>query len=71
MTDTIPHSEPSRKAIAVFGAGPGLGRAVAKRYADEGYTVCLVARRQEALVRMADELSDKGAKVHVVAGDLL
>lgn len=71
MTETIPHSEPSRKTIAVFGAGPGLGRAVAKRYADEGYTVCLVARRQEQLVRMADELSDKGAKVHVVAGDLL
>ena len=30
------------KSIAVFGAGPGLGQAVARRYAREGYAVTLV-----------------------------
>ena len=37
------------KSIAVFGAGPGLGQAVARRYARESYAVTLVGRRQEPL----------------------
>ena len=37
------------KSIAVFGAGPGLGQAVARRYAREGYAVTLVARRRSHL----------------------
>jgi NADP-dependent 3-hydroxy acid dehydrogenase YdfG len=37
------------KSIAVFGVGPGLGQAVARRYAREGYTVILVARRPGTL----------------------
>jgi hypothetical protein len=44
------------KSIAVFGAGPGLGQAVARRYAREGYEVTLVARRQEPIDRLAKEL---------------
>ncbi len=36
-------------SIAVFGAGPGLGQEVARRYAREGYAVTLVGRRQEPL----------------------
>jgi short-subunit dehydrogenase len=40
------------KSIAVFGAGPGLGQAVARRYAREGYAVTLVARRSEPLDRL-------------------
>jgi NAD(P)-dependent dehydrogenase (short-subunit alcohol dehydrogenase family) len=36
-------------SIVVFGAGPGLGRSVARRYARSGCTVVLVARRQPPL----------------------
>ena len=57
-------------AIAVFGAGPGLGRAVARRYAREGYAVTLVGRRQEPLDRLAEELTSAGATAHVVTADL-
>lgn len=32
------------RSIAVFGAGPGLGQAVAHRYAREGYDIVLVGR---------------------------
>jgi NAD(P)-dependent dehydrogenase (short-subunit alcohol dehydrogenase family) len=35
------------KSIAVFGTGPGLGHAVARRYAQGGYEVVLVGRRRQ------------------------
>lgn len=58
------------KSIAVFGAGPGLGQAVARRYARDGYEVVLVARRREPLELFARELSGAGASAHVVTADL-
>jgi short-subunit dehydrogenase len=58
------------KSIAVFGAGPGLGRAVARHYAREGYAVTLVGRRPEPLDRLAKELTSAGATAHVVTADL-
>jgi short-subunit dehydrogenase len=58
------------KSIAVFGAGPGLGHAVARRYADDGYDVVLVARRREPLELLARELTEKGGTAHVVTADL-
>jgi short-subunit dehydrogenase len=60
------------KSIAVFGAGPGLGHAVARRYAQDGYDVVLVARRQEPLDLLAQELAStgQGATGHVITADL-
>jgi short-subunit dehydrogenase len=58
------------KSIAVFGAGPALGRAVARRYAREGYEVVLVARRREPLDALADELEELEATAHVITADL-
>jgi short-subunit dehydrogenase len=58
------------KSIAVFGAGPGLGQAVAHRYAREGYDVVLVARRPEPLQRLATDLASGGGTVHVISADL-
>jgi short-subunit dehydrogenase len=58
------------KSIAVFGAGPGLGQAVARRYAQEGYDVVLVARRRQTLEVFAQELTGTGASAHVITADL-
>jgi short-subunit dehydrogenase len=58
------------KCIAVFGAGPALGRAVARRYAREGYRVVLVARRRESLDALARELHGLEATAHVITADL-
>ena len=58
------------KSIAVFGAGPGLGQAVARRYAQDGYQVVLVARRPEPLQAFAKELAGAGAPAHVITADL-
>jgi short-subunit dehydrogenase len=58
------------ESIAVFGAGPGLGQAIARRYAREGYAVVLVARRQEPLDQLAKELTSDGARAHAITADL-
>jgi short-subunit dehydrogenase len=58
------------KSIAVFGAGPGLGQAVARRYARGGYAVTLVGRRREPLDRLAQDLAGAGAAAHVITADL-
>jgi short-subunit dehydrogenase len=58
------------QSIAVFGAGPGTGQAVARRYAREGYAVVLVARRQEPLDQLVKELTSDGARAHAITADL-
>jgi NAD(P)-dependent dehydrogenase (short-subunit alcohol dehydrogenase family) len=44
------------KTLLVAGAGQGLGRSVAKRFAREGYAVALAARNEERLARLASEI---------------
>lgn len=58
------------KSIAVFGAGPGLGQAIAHRYARDGYTVVLVARRSPPLEALAKDLASMGATPHIITADL-
>jgi short-subunit dehydrogenase len=58
------------KAIAVFGAGPGLGQAVARRYAQEGYDLVLVARRRQPLDLFAQDVVSAGVSAHIIAADL-
>lgn len=58
------------KSIAIFGAGPALGRAVAHRYAKEGYTIVAVARRSGPLEALADEVRAAGGTAHAIAADL-
>ena len=58
------------QSIAIFGAGPGLGQAVARRYAHAGYDVALIARRHAPLEQLATQLSATGATVHTVPADL-
>lgn len=43
--------------IAIYGAGPALGMAVARRFGREGFSVALVARTRERLDDMARELA--------------
>ena len=58
------------RAIGVFGAGPGLGQAVAHRYARERYDVVLVGRRQEPLDALAQDLTASRTTAHVLTADL-
>jgi NADP-dependent 3-hydroxy acid dehydrogenase YdfG len=54
-------------SIAVFGAGPGLGQAVARRYARAGWRVVLIARHRDHLDRLATEI---GENAQVLTADL-
>lgn len=56
--------------IIVCGAGPGLGRSVARRYGREGYEVVLIARRAELVESLAAELRDEGLTAHSFPADL-
>jgi short-subunit dehydrogenase len=58
------------KTIAVFGAGPGMGRSVARRFGSEGFQVALVSRNAERLDAFAAELAGDGIAASGFAGDI-
>jgi short-subunit dehydrogenase len=55
--------------LLLVGAGPGLGMAVARRFAEGGYRVTLVARSTDGLRDLADSLADTGARIDTTAAD--
>ena len=55
--------------LLLVGAGPGLGIAVARRFAAGGYRVTLVARSTDSLRDFASTLADTGATINTVAAD--
>ncbi len=61
----------SRKLALITGASAGIGKEFARYHASLGGDVILVARREEALHKLAAELVSKhGVKAHVFAADL-
>ena len=58
------------RRLLLVGAGPGLGMAVARRFADGGYRVTLVARSTDSLSDLADGLADTGARIDTIAADV-
>lgn len=55
----------------VTGASSGIGRATARALAARGAHVALVARREERLVSLADEISESGGAAVVLVGDIV
>ncbi|HLB45898.1 MAG TPA: SDR family NAD(P)-dependent oxidoreductase [Anaerolineales bacterium] len=56
-------------AAIVIGASSGIGEAVARRLAREGYAVALVSRRAELLNRIAEQIKAGGGRAHVYPHD--
>jgi short-subunit dehydrogenase len=54
----------------VTGASGGIGRAIAVELARQGSRVVLLARREEALTALAEEIRNGGGTVEWVAGDV-
>jgi len=60
----------SGRIALVTGASRGIGRAVAKRFAEEGAHVIINARTQGALEELDDEIQAIGGQATLVPGDL-
>ena len=57
------------KTAAVLGVGPGLGAAVARRFAREGFAVALMARREENVSGVREEIEAAGGTAIPVSTD--
>src|SRR6478609_6139223 len=57
--------------IAIIGAGPGLGAAVARRFGREGFSIALISRNQSKLDAMAADLKAGGLTARGYAADVL
>jgi NADP-dependent 3-hydroxy acid dehydrogenase YdfG len=58
------------KVIAIFGAGVGLGASTARRFAREGFSVALVARRKDRLDALVEQLTSEGIETAGFTADL-
>ena len=56
--------------IAIIGAGPGLGAAVARRFGREGFSIALISRTQSKLDALAAELNAAGLTAVGYAADV-
>lgn len=56
--------------IAVIGAGPGLGAAVARRFGREGYDVALISRDRERADALAADVTGEGFSARGFAADV-
>lgn len=54
--ESIPRRNRMKPVCAVIGVGPGNGAAIARRFAQEGFQVALLARSNEYSSRLASEL---------------
>ncbi|HEX4788682.1 MAG TPA: SDR family NAD(P)-dependent oxidoreductase [Actinospica sp.] len=58
------------QTIAIFGAGPGLGASIARRFAADGFRVALVARDKDRLDALVGQLAAEGVDAAGFAADL-
>jgi short-subunit dehydrogenase len=71
MPDSADDSATSidNRHLLLVGAGPGLGMAVARRFAEGGYRLTLVARSTDGLGDLVSSLADTGAQIGTIAAD--
>ena len=56
--------------LAIIGAGPGLGAAVARRFGREGFSIALISRNQSKLDEMVADLAAGGFTARAYAADV-
>lgn len=62
-------SSANHRVCCVIGAGDATGAAVARRFAKEGYTVCVARRTAAAMQALVDDITAAGGQAHACALD--
>ncbi len=57
--------------IAIIGAGPGMGLAIAKRFGAQGYKVALLSRNPAKQEPLLTTLAEQGIEAAAFAADVL
>ncbi|MEV5955771.1 SDR family NAD(P)-dependent oxidoreductase [Streptomyces sp. NPDC051987] len=57
--------------IAVIGAGPGMGLAIARTFGSRGFDVALIARTKDKLQALVDQLGQEGITAEAFPADVL
>jgi NAD(P)-dependent dehydrogenase (short-subunit alcohol dehydrogenase family) len=57
--------------LAIVGAGPGMGLAIARTFGSRGFDVALIARTKEKLETLVDQLGQEGIKAAAFPADIL
>jgi NAD(P)-dependent dehydrogenase (short-subunit alcohol dehydrogenase family) len=57
------------KVAAILGVGPGLGAAVARRFAREGFAAALMARNEDGLSGIRQEIEEDGGAALSISAD--
>jgi NAD(P)-dependent dehydrogenase (short-subunit alcohol dehydrogenase family) len=60
----------SGKSVFIVGAGPGLGAAIAARFAEAGYAIGLIARDERVLQQQEADLIDRGVTCFTAVADV-
>ena len=58
------------QVAVIAGVGPGLGQALARRFARAGFETVIAARSKDKLDKIAGDIGDVGGAIHVVPADL-
>ncbi|MFD7205769.1 SDR family NAD(P)-dependent oxidoreductase [Streptomyces sp. NPDC059893] len=67
---STPSAPSTLPTVAVVGAGPGLGRAIACRFGTAGHPVALISRNADKLQGFADALSAEGVTARAYPADV-
>ncbi|MER5225456.1 SDR family NAD(P)-dependent oxidoreductase [Streptomyces flaveus] len=57
--------------IAIVGAGPGMGLAIARTFGSRGFDVALISRTKEKLQTLVDQLGQEGITAEAFTADVL
>lgn len=58
------------KTMVIIGAGQGLGKSLASKFGTQGYQIALVARNENHLNQIADELAQQGIQTLTYPADV-
>lgn len=60
----------TEKVAVILGTGPGLGRALAQQFSNEGYKIAIVSRTKRKLEKIQKEIESSGGETFIATADV-